>query len=200
MSPEVRSVIRKIDELVIRGEFNDAYNQGILKIQESDQSREYEDSISVLNKLIEHAVSLEETVLKENLLVHLMIRHLLRGQLDMAINIRKTLRKEFTVPLAEFAKSIIDAQITNKDTNFVLESIEKQTIFGEFEQEKNIPFIKISKEDEVTRILEEFFSNGRYIVNLINTENSLLHSINIDIGSAQEINVVENRRIFRIKG
>lgn len=199
MAPEVRSVLRKIDQLVVQGEFKQASEFGISSVQESDASREYESSIAILQKLVEYAIENQDNLNKEQFAAHLIIRYLFLGKIEEAQALDQQNQDESTTPISKIAHSLLQAKISENESIYILEGIENQNIFGEFEQMKNLPFILLKDEEEAMQILEDYFDNGRYVINLINTTTSLHHSLNFDVGSAQDVNVVENRRIFRIK-
>ncbi|MHA2092392.1 MAG: hypothetical protein ACW98K_16200, partial [Candidatus Kariarchaeaceae archaeon] len=83
MAPEVRSVLRKIDQLFVQGDFNQASELGISSIKECDASREYENSIAILQKLVEYANQNQENNLnKEQFEAHLIIRYLFMGKIE----------------------------------------------------------------------------------------------------------------------
>ncbi|MHA2402817.1 MAG: hypothetical protein ACXADH_07490 [Candidatus Kariarchaeaceae archaeon] len=200
MAPEVRSVLRKIDQLFVQGDFNQASELGISSIKECDASREYENSIAILQKLVEYANQNQENNLnKEQFEAHLIIRYLFMGKIEEVQALEEKQKDELTTPISKIAHSLLQARISESDSTYILEGIERQNIFGEFEQMKNLPFILFNDEEEAIQILEDYFDNGRYVINLINTTTSLHHSLNFDVGSAQDVNVVENRRIFRTK-
>ena len=199
MPPEVRSVLRKIDQFIVQGKFKQASEIGISSIQECDSSREYENSVAILQKLVECANQSQKNLNKEQFNAHLIIRYLFMGKIEEAQALEQKQKDEITTPISKIAHSLLQAKISENDSIFILEGIENQNIFGEFEQMKNLPFILFNDEEEAIQILEDYFDNGRYVINLINTTTSLYHSLNFDVGSAQDVNVVENRRIFRIK-
>ncbi|MHA2253109.1 MAG: hypothetical protein ACXAD7_22290 [Candidatus Kariarchaeaceae archaeon] len=197
MAPEVRSVVRKIDDYLAEGDIEKSYDEGITAVIECDESREYEKSILILNKLIECASNNNDEIIMETLQSHLILRKSVDGSLDSPSEIE--LKDEYIIPLAEMVKSLLESRKLGEELKYVLEGIEKQTIFGEYERLRSTPFLNFSDEDQAIRILEDYYPDGRYIINLTDAKTSLHHSLNIDVGSPKEVNVVENRRIFRIK-
>ena len=199
MAQDLRSVIRKIDDDINRESYQDAYKMGFEAIKEYDKERDFENSVSVLEKLIDLGKQINEPYRIEELNGHLLVRFLLMGKIDLAKNIDNVSSSEISLPILEFGKMLLNSHQDFKNSNYHLQSIERMSIFGTYVAVKNLPVLNFKSEDDAVRVLEYYFDDGRYIINLVQNATSLHHSVKIDIGKAQEINIVENKRVLRIK-
>lgn len=199
MAPEVRTVLRKIDEFSIKKDIKGLTKEVSEAISAYDKEREYSKSISVLEKLIENEFITEKSVLLLEFQSHLLLRYLLNNQLAEAKEIRESFNPDITLPLANLSSDLLKYVDSNLSAEYVVQSIERKSLFGVYENLTYTPSIRFDSEDEAIRILEDYFPSGKYIVNLVQNESQLLHSIKVDVGTSHEVNVLENRRTFRIK-
>ncbi len=198
MAVEIRSIFRKIDDLVETDPIG-AYNEGIEAIRNSDSDREYDTSLNILEKLIDVSKSIGDTAEEEHFTSHIILRQLLVGKIEYAQKIDTSIVSEHPLPMTRFTRLILDNHDDARKGNFILESIERKSIFGNYEPIKHMPVLHFNSEDEAIKMLEDFFPDGRYIINLVQNTTALHHSVKIDIGKVQEVNVVENRRTIRLK-
>ena len=198
MSPEIRATVRKLDKLIVNNKLTEALNQGIKAIGDFDKERAYEDSLELLGRLTVIAQENDKKLLEQEFISHSIIRLMLLGNKTEIKKLEEQLDDNF-LPINSIVSSLLQFSRDNQEFKFHLRSVEKQSIFGGYEELQNIPVLNFDDEDDAIRIIEEYFPNGRYVINLIQIENSLHHSIDVDIGRPQEVNIVENRRVFRIK-
>ena len=199
MAPEVRTVLRKIDEFSIKKDIKALTKEVSQAISAYDKERDYSKSISVLEKLVENEFVTKNNVLLLEFQSHLLLRYLLNNQFTEAKEIRERFNPNITLPLANLTSDLLEYVDSNISAEYVVQSIEKKSLFGAYESLPYTPSIRFDSEDDAMRILEDYFPSGKYIVNLVQNESQLLHSIKVDVGTSHEVNVLENRRTFRIK-
>ncbi|MCY3413291.1 MAG: hypothetical protein INQ03_16755 [Candidatus Heimdallarchaeota archaeon] len=194
MSPDYRSLARKFDELIKRQDIEGALKIGYSAVMDFDLEREYSNSINFIEKMIN---SIEEPTTISKLMAHLILRGLISGDTIKVKDYREKLQQYKVTPMANLVDEMLYQKEFSIENQFILDSIEKQTIFGKFEPIEDIPFIEFENEDAVYS-LEDYFSYGRYIVNLIQLSSSFHHSLNIDIGESMDVNIFEKTRIVKL--
>lgn len=196
MVKELRSVLRNIDQAMIKGDLKKVFATTMKAINEFDREKTYADSIEVLVKLVDYDQITNSRVMHQELLAHLMIRYILNGDIEKAKSI--TFLKDLKLPICDLAQTILDDHLLEKSAPYILHSIETKSIFGDYISITNVPALQFDDEDDILRILEDYFPTGKYIANLMERETLLKHSKKIDVGISEETNVVENRRVYRL--
>lgn len=192
---EIRSVLRKIDEAILKGDVDKAYEVTKSAVSEFDQEKSYSDSIEVLVKLSSYEAIENSRVKHQEIMAHLLIRYVLQGEIKKAKKIKFI--DEINLPICGLAKSVLDAHTSEAKSPFVVQAIEKKSIFGEYIKMSDFPALFLESEDEIIRILEDYYSDGKYVATLLERKSLLQHSKKVDVGVSEDTNVVENRRIYR---
>ncbi|MCE7737672.1 MAG: hypothetical protein GPJ54_22465 [Candidatus Heimdallarchaeota archaeon] len=196
MVKELRSVLRNIDQAMVKGELKKVFASTMQSINEFDKEKMHNESIEILVKLIDYDKIVSTRVMHQELLAHLMIRYILNGDIDKAKSIN--FLKDLKLPICDLAKTILDEHIIENSSPYILHSIETKSIFGDYTSITHVPALQLDNEDDILRILEDYFPNGKYIANIMERETLLQHSKKVDIGNSEETNIVENRRVYRL--
>lgn len=195
MPPDFRAVLRKFDDFMKRGVENDALNYVQRIISEFDKERDYSSAINILSHVID---KITNPIARSKLVSHLIVRALLTGDILKAKEYQDLLVSLPEVGISKIMKNVLQSREESSNYEFILEGIEKQSIFGVFESLTEIPIMEFENENTVFTTIEDFYSHGRYIVNLIQTTSHFHHSIDVDIGNAIDVNIVEKRRIMKL--
>lgn len=195
MSPDFRAVIRKFDDSLKQGDEKQALDMALQAVKEMDDHRNYSNSINLLSHLV-NKVSSEVT--KSNLVSHLILRGLITGDTLKVAEYGAILENCAETSISLIIKNILNSSSNMSENEYVLDGIEKQTIFGKFEPIQEIPHLEFEDENAVYTTIEDYFNDGRYVVNLIQTTSHFHHSVNIDIGNAIDANIVEKHRIMKL--
>ncbi|MHA2501588.1 MAG: hypothetical protein ACXAE3_01765 [Candidatus Kariarchaeaceae archaeon] len=194
MAPELRTILRYIDDHLGTGDYDSAISKAIQSIKVYDDEREYENSISVLEKLISIAELRKDTTSTLKYVDNLKTRALLSRNKKKYQEICKMYDNLPTTPLG----SLLEGGMVGKEKEIILENLDIQTIFGDFENVPDIPYIYFNSSDDAIRTIEEYYEPGRYLVNLLNISTSLHQAFNLDVGDPEEFNVVDRSHTFRI--
>lgn len=196
MSPDFRTIIRKFDDSLKKGDEKLALDMALHAVKEMDDERKYSDSINLLSHLIENVSS---KVTKSNLVAHLILRGMITGDTPKVKEYGAILEDSIETTISRIIKNILRSSSHMSKNEYVLDGIEKQTIFGKFEPIQEVPHLEFEDENAVYTTIEDYFNDGRYVVNLIQTTSHFHHSVNIDIGNAIDVNIVEKRRIMKLE-
>ncbi len=195
MANEIRSVLRKIDEAITKGDIEKAFEITKTAVSEFDQEKSYNDSIEVLLKFSTYDAIINSRIKHQEIMAHLVIRYVLQGEIKKAKKIKFI--DEINLPICGLAKSVLETHTSVDKSPFVIQAIEKKSIFGEYVKMSDFPALFLESEDEIIRILEDYYSDGKYVATLLERKSLLQHSKKVDIGVSEDTNVVENRRIYR---
>ncbi|OLS26478.1 MAG: hypothetical protein HeimC2_14950 [Candidatus Heimdallarchaeota archaeon LC_2] len=196
MAKEIRSVLRKIDEAILKGDTDRAYELTKSAVSDYDLEKSYSDSIEILLKLSSYEAIEQSRISHQEIMAHLLIRYVINGEVKKAKRIK--FLDDFKLPICELAKSVLETHTSDKIAPYVLQSIEKKSIFGEYIKMSEFPALLLESEDDIVRILEDYYSDGKYIATMLERKSLLQHSKKVDIGISEETNVVENRRVYRL--
>lgn len=196
MVKELRSVLRNIDQEMVKGELKKVFATTMKAINEFDREKMFAESIEILIKLVEYDQITNARVMHQELLAHLMIRYILNGDIEKAKSIN--FLNDLKLPICDLAQTILNDHILENNPPYILHSIETKSIFGDYTSIPNVPALQFDDEDDILRILEDYFPTGKYIANLMERETLLQHSKKVDVGNSEETNVVENRRVYRL--
>ena len=130
MVKELRSVLRIIDQAMIKGDLKKVFATTMKAINEFDREKTYADSIEVLVKLVDYDQITNARVMHQELSAHLMIRYILNGDIEKAKSI--TFLKDLKVPICDLAQTILDDHLLEKSPPYILHSIETKSIFGDY--------------------------------------------------------------------
>jgi hypothetical protein len=194
---EVRSIIRSIENKIKDLDVKDAYNIGIVAIKEFDAAREYKNSITILVKFLKYPNIEVFSVNKVKIISHLILRALLIGELEEyneIINNEKNLKKSI---LGNISQLLVNSS-NETDGEFILDGIEKVDLFGDLNPLEQIPQLKFDDEDEIVRIIEDYYENAVYHLTYFEKVSKLHHTITINSGKLEELNVVEKKRILKL--
>jgi hypothetical protein len=197
VAKEIRAILRKIDQSIVKDDLNKAFTQTMEAVSEFDQERMYAESIELLVKVLDYEQVQNDRVKHQEISAHLMIRYVLNADITQAKSIKFV--DDLQLPICEFAKTILESHDSEALSPYILQSVEKKSIFGDYMVVPSVPALYIKEQDDVIRILEDYFPNGKYVVNIFERESSLQHSKKVDIGNSEETNVVENRRVFKLE-
>lgn len=195
MAPEIRSILRYMDDYIETGDYDNAIERGISAIKVYDHEREYDSSISILEKLIEIENLRRNTLKIAKYTYHVKVRAMLardHTKLDQLKNRDNPLP---TIPMDELLPDLDSSD----SEHIIVETIERQTIFGDFEPLTEAPFLTFENHEEAVKLVEDYFEEGRYIVNLLDSETQLHQAFDVDNGTPEEINIVDREHIFRYK-
>ena len=196
MPPDFRTVIRRFDESFKMRDDKSALQMALHAVKEMDDERKYSDSINLLSHLIEKVSS---EVTKTNLISHLILRGMITGDTLKVAEYEAKLEDCTETSISSVIKKILRSTKNVDKNEYMLDGIEKQSIFGKFEPLQEVPYLEFEDENAVYTTIEDYFNDGRYIVNLIQTTSHFHHSVNIDIGDAFDVNIVEKRRIMKLE-
>ncbi len=195
MTPDYRSVLRKYDELLKQGELVSANEVVFQAIKEFDTDREYTNSINLLERMLTNNNS---EIFKTKLISHIILRSMISGDsLKYNEYKDKILRSEQTA-MSRIILNILEKKEASEKFEYMLDGIEKQTIFGNFKQIEDIPMLEFENEDSVYNTIEDYFNYGKYVVNLIQINSNFHHSITVDIGESIDLTITEKRRIMKL--
>ena len=183
-----------MDDYIAEGDFENAKSRGIQAIHVYDEEREFENSISILEKLIEIAEIQHNTIEIMRFVDNLKARALLTRNKKKYAEVSKIYSNTPVTPLSKF----FEKNIVKEDKPFIIENLDIQSIFGDFEIVPNIPDVFFKSADDAIRVVEDYFEPGRYLLNLLNISTSLHQAINLDVGDPEEFNVVDRTHTFRI--
>ncbi|MDH5403449.1 MAG: hypothetical protein OEY49_13220 [Candidatus Heimdallarchaeota archaeon] len=195
MEIEIRSELLKIEDLIKEGNINNAINQGIISVKTFDKRKNLENSISILNKLVEISEHEDLLMEREKFITHIIVRYALLGDNVKVIAYKNRLNQDIS-QYANFIKYLVEQRLKDLDVEFHLDKIETQNIFGKFEPIHNIPYLSFENDDELFKIINDYYEDGRYQINLIQSKTSLHHQVIIDKGNIKDMKVVENQRTF----
>lgn len=193
--PDYRSVSRKFDEYMLKGDYTSALDISFQAIKEFDSERDYVNSINLLEKML---ISIKNPLTKSKLISHVIIRSMITGDSIKTKSYREKLNELEQTSISRMVNNLFEAKEKSEKYEYILDGIEQQTIFGNFEPVENIPFLEFENEDAVYVSMEDYFNFGRYIVNLIQVNSNFHHSITIDIGDASDVSITEKRRIMKL--
>ena len=159
-----------------------------------DAQREYSHSISVLQKLIEISEKHFSQVQTAKFVELLQVRALLGHDTSSIEGIKL---KYSNLPKTPIQNLLDEYGIESK--KIIMETIEKQDIFGDFTPISDAPYLKFNNQDEAITLLEDYYDEGRYILNLLDVSTSLHQSISIDVGKSEEVNIVDRTHTFKIQ-
>jgi hypothetical protein len=197
VAKETRSILRKIDKSMVKGEINKAFTQTLESVSEFDREKMHSEAIEILVKVLEYEEVQNDRVKHQEILAHLMMRYVLNGEINKAKNIKFI--EDLKLPICELAQTVLESHDSDTGSPYILQSVEKKSIFGDYMVVPSIPALYIEEEDDAIRILEDYFPNGKYVVNILERESTLQHSKKVDIGNSEETNIVENRRVFKLE-
>ena len=142
-------------------------------VKEMDDERKYSDSINLLSHLIEKVSS---EVTKTNLISHLILRGMITGDTLKVAEYEAKLEDCTETSISSVIKKILRSTKNVDKNEYMLDGIEKQSIFGKFEPLQEVPYLEFEDENAVYTTIEDYFNDGRYIVNLIQTTSHFHHS------------------------
>lgn len=161
-----------------------------------DRDRDFAASIQITEKIGEIADAIGDPLLKEKAKNHKNLRLLLQGKTE-EVNLVQS--ADSSIIMSDLVNQLISYSKENMSKEFVIQNIEKQNIFGVFKSLSHIPTISLADPDDVVRIVDKYYDEGRYLFNLINKSNQLQQAVNVDLGRVEEVNVVEKEHIFKIQ-
>lgn len=197
MTQEVRSVIRSIENNIKDLNIKDAYNIGVEAIKEFDGVGEYKNSIKILMKFLKYPNIEVFSVNKVKILSHLILRALLTGEIEEfsdIINQEKNLKKSILGNISH----ILANNPNEIEGEFILDGIEKVDLFGDLNPLDQIPQLKFDDEDEIVRVIEDFYDQGVYHLTYFEKITKLHHMLTINNGKMEEMNVAEKKKILKL--
>ncbi len=199
MPQEVRSVIRSIENKIKDMDVKDAYNIGVEAIKEYDVVGEYKNSIKILMKFLKYPNIEVFLVNKTKILSHLILRALLAGEIEEyrdIINQDKNLKKSILGNISHILAN--NSNDKSNEGEFILDGIEKVDLFGDLNPLDQIPQLKFDDEDEIVRVIEDFYEQGVYHLTYFEKLTKLHHMLTINNGKLEEMNVAEKKKILKL--
>lgn len=193
MAPEIRTILRYMDDYITSGNLNEALERGVQALVEYDKDREFDNAIEILEKLISVAELQNDIIQAAKFVDYLRVRTLLAHDKEKFAGLVKQYEYLPVTPLSTLLKT------EDAEKKIILETIERQSIFGDFVALPNVPFLKFNQGEDALNIVEDYYEEGRYIINLVDTSTSLHQALNIDIGKPEEVNIVERQHIYKIE-
>ena len=186
-----------MQDFIVARNYEEAWTRGVSALKAFDEAREFENSIAVLEKLTEIAGLQQKSYDEAKLVDQLRIRYLLTGQQSIVPRLKEKFPDLPDTPARTLLDKLAESYMSN-NKEIVLEEIKKQTVFGDFRVLPYSPYLEFGSEDEIYKLIEENYEEGRYIVSLISKKTSLQKSIHLDTGLVEELNVVERESIYKL--